>query len=86
MEIGPITGVRSPSVLNVQRVKSAETPSFVIDPSARADDETYSSSSQPPDRGLEEEQPSSPDEEEPDPDPDDLSLQTSARVGINLFA
>ena len=85
MEIGPITGVRSPSVLNVQRINSSETPAFVIDPSAKADDETYSSNSQTSERGLEEEQSSSP-EEELDTRRGDLPPQPSAGGGINLFA
>ena len=53
MEIGPVNGIRAISLLSVQRSENAAPPIFEIDASARADDEAYSSSSQTPDRGLE---------------------------------
>ncbi len=55
MEVGPITGVRAVSLLNVKRTGDAQPPVFEIDSSARAGDEAYSPSHQTPDRGLEEE-------------------------------
>lgn len=54
MEVGPITGVRAVSLLNVKRTIDAQPPVFEIDPTARAGDEPYSPSHQAPDRGLEE--------------------------------
>lgn len=55
MEVGPITGVRAVSLLNVSRAVSALDPVFKIDPTGRADDETYSPGRKAADRGLEEE-------------------------------
>jgi hypothetical protein len=64
MEIGPIAGVRAGSLLSVQRAESAQPPVFLIDPSARPGDETYSSARQAPNRGLEDEDSVEPGEEE----------------------
>jgi hypothetical protein len=55
MEVGPITGVRALSLLNSSRAVSALDPVFKIDPTGRADDETYSPGRKAADRGLEEE-------------------------------
>jgi hypothetical protein len=49
MDLGPIAGIRSVSLLNAQRAKREGTPSFEIDSSARADDQ-HTSSQEPPDR------------------------------------
>jgi len=85
MEIGPVSGIRAISPVGVQKPEGSMLPVFVIDPSARTDDETYSSSSQESGRGLEGEESSSRDGE-PGADSDDLQPQTSAGVGINVFA
>lgn len=84
MEIGPVSGIRAISPAGVQKPEGSKLPVFVIDPSARAGDETYSASSQEPERGLEEEQSDSPDMV--DADRDDLLPQTPDGVGISLFA
>ncbi|HUX28694.1 MAG TPA: hypothetical protein VMV39_07895 [Terracidiphilus sp.] len=55
MEIGPIPGGSEISRLNVQRRENTQFPVFEIEPSARTGDETYSASHQAPERGLEEE-------------------------------
>ncbi len=49
MDLGPIAGIRSVSLLNAQRAKREGTPSFEIDSSARTDDE-HTSNQQPPER------------------------------------
>ncbi|MFZ0743140.1 MAG: hypothetical protein WAM85_01985 [Terracidiphilus sp.] len=84
MEIGPITGIRAVNLLAVKRPGSADFPVFEIDPSARPDDETYSSSSQTPHRGLEEEDSASPTED--DLEPETPSLQATPDSNISFFA
>ncbi|MGB7547880.1 MAG: hypothetical protein WBM14_09030 [Terracidiphilus sp.] len=84
MEIGPITGVRAASLLSVHRIDSALRPVFEIDPSAPTADETYSSRSQTPDRGLADEDSALVEDE----DPESEASPTAARTGtrINFFA
>ena len=84
MEIGPISGIRASSLLTVRRTESTQAPVFEIDPSARADDETYSSSKQNPDRGLADEDSDSPEGE----DLEEANQPPSAKAtaGISFFA
>jgi hypothetical protein len=57
MEFAPIAGIRAMSLLNVQKAPDKVAPRFETEASERASDESYSSSQQPPERGLEEEAP-----------------------------
>ncbi len=84
MEIGPITGVRAVSLLSVHRVESTQPPVFEIDPSARAADETYSTSSQTPDRGLADEESNLDEDEDTESEASVLPVRTGTR--INFFA
>lgn len=54
MDLGPIAGIRSVSLLNAQRAKREGTPNFEIDASARSGDEP-NSNQQAPDRKPERE-------------------------------
>lgn len=85
MEIGPVCGIRAISPVGVKRPESSAPPAFDVDASARADDETYSSSRQKSERGLEDEETESGDEES-GTGSDILSPGTSSGTGINLFA
>jgi hypothetical protein len=80
MEIGPITGVRAPSLLSVQRMENAQPPVFEIESSARTGDETYSSSHQAPDRGLEDEGSDMADDDENGPEAPPLRNGRGAKV------
>jgi hypothetical protein len=53
MDLAPITGIRALTLVNRQRTETALAPRFEIEGSARTGDETYSSSRQAADRGLE---------------------------------
>ncbi len=64
MEIGPISGVRGIALLEVHRAPSEQPTVFEIASPSRADDETGSSGRQPPDRGLEDEDLASPDDDD----------------------
>jgi len=62
MDLGPITGIRSISLLNAQKTKAEESPRFEIDASARSDEEGYSpSQEQTPDRKPPQQEASQPD-------------------------
>ena len=80
-----MNGIRAISPVGVKRPESSAPPVFHVDGSARADDETYSSSSQKSERGMEDEE-SEPGDEEAGTGPETLSPETSADAGINLFA
>jgi hypothetical protein len=85
MEIGPLTGVRSVSVLNTPRAKSGLLPAFEIDASERPGDDAQSSSSQTPDRGLEDDDSALATEE----DETELEAPASSRpasASISYFA
>lgn len=82
MEIAPIPGIRTFGLTNVQRV-DVQAPRFEVDATARTDDETYSPSSQTPDRGLEEDE--SPQTEEPE-EPASASDLPGSGTTINLIA
>ncbi len=84
MEIAPITGVRAPSLLQVKRSENSQSPVFEIAPSARTGDETYSSSHQTPDRGLEEEDSGVVEEDETEQEAPPPPDGTGAK--INCFA
>jgi len=84
MEVAPITGVRAVSLLNVQRTESNQPPVFEIESSARTGDETYSSSHQAPDRGLEDEGSDLAEEDETEPETPPSSSRRTTR--INFFA
>jgi hypothetical protein len=81
MEIAPIPGIRTFGLTNVQRV-DVQAPRFEVDALTRTDDETYSPSSQTPDRGLEEEEAAT---EEPEKLASDSDLPPSGTI-INLIA
>jgi hypothetical protein len=85
MEIGPVNGIRAISPVSVKRPESSAPPVFHVHESARADDETCSSSRQQSERGLEDEESESGDEETGSGS-DTQSPGTSADSGVNLFA
>jgi len=84
MEIGPITGVRSVSLLSMHRAENSQPPIFEIDPASRAGDETYSGAGQTPNRGLEDEDSGAPEEEDSEPAVSPIPPGPSG--GINYFA
>ncbi|MGA7856387.1 MAG: hypothetical protein WCA11_00555 [Terracidiphilus sp.] len=84
MEIGPVTGVRAVSLLSVRKADAAQLPVFEIDPSARAGDETYSSSNQQSGRGLEDED--STTLEDDDSEPFAPTIQAKPGGGFSCFA
>lgn len=86
MEIGPVNGIRAISLLSVQRHENDARPIFEIDASAKADEETYSSNRQTPDRGLEGEEFDSPPEEEVNSALEALPTASKPGTAVNLFA
>jgi hypothetical protein len=85
MEIGPISGIRAISPVGVKRPDTSSLQVFYVDGSARADHETYSSSRQESERGLEDEESESA-AEEAGTGANTLSSETRADARINLFA
>jgi hypothetical protein len=84
MEISPIPGVRAVSLLNVPKTDSTHPPAFDIEPPARTGDETYSSSRETPDRGLEAADSDSAEDSETEPETPPPESEAGAR--INYFA
>jgi hypothetical protein len=84
MEIAPIPGVRALLLLNVQKTIGAQPPPFEIESSARTGDETYSSSHECPDRGLEAEDSDFAQDGETEPEVPPPPSKTGSR--INYFA
>lgn len=84
MEIGPITGIRALSLLDVPKVNADPLPTFEVESSARAGDETYSSNGEDPDRGLEAEDSDFDGDNESEPEA--LSLLNAPGAKIDYFA
>lgn len=67
MEIGPISGIRAVTLLGQRKAESALAPRFEIDASARPDEDHYAPPRQQPDRGLEDEERETAEEEDSSP-------------------
>lgn len=80
MEIGPVTGIRTVSLLTLQRTESGLPPAFEIAASARPDDGAYSSSRQTPDRGLEDEDSALTEEDEAELEAPVISRPSGDRI------
>ena len=82
MEIAPIAGIRAVSLLHELRTENTEHLRIEIEASARADDETYSSNSQTPDRGLGEDNSGSAEGEGAEPATSSASTVAGSKIDL----
>lgn len=54
MDLGPITGIRSVSLFSARKQQKEDAPRFEIDASAQANDESFTSSQDAPERKADE--------------------------------
>jgi hypothetical protein len=66
MELGPISGIRSVTLLQAKRAEKGDSPLFVIDASARTGDEPSSPDQQTPGGDLDRDPDNAPEEQAAD--------------------
>jgi hypothetical protein len=90
MDIAPIAGIGTISLLNVKRAENALVPPLEVEATVRTDDEAHSSSNQAPEPELEKQEADGAKDELPEltkeAEPEILSPETESEDRISYFA